>query len=118
MVLEVKHTLSAGILAQGTWAERTVPLQSLGMASGRCRTVTDRIIPVLFGWDVSPNLVGCLRRAWALSRLSQGRFGSCKRNSVVVYYCCRKCYFVDDGFMHARVQNFYTAVLWHRGVLL
>lgn len=80
--------------------------------------MTDRIIPVLFGWDVSPNLVGCLRRAWAFSRLSQGRYGSCKRNSVVVYYCCRKCYFVDDGFMHARVQNFYTAVLWHRGVLL
>lgn len=37
---------------------------------------------------------------------------------MVVYYCCRKYYFVDDGFMHARVQTFSTTVLWHRGVLL
>lgn len=28
LVLEVKHILSAGILAQGTWAEGTVSLQS------------------------------------------------------------------------------------------
>lgn len=48
------------------------PSAELGMASGRCRTVTDRVIPVLFSWDISPSLLGCLKRAWTLSRLSQG----------------------------------------------
>lgn len=31
------------------------------MASGKCRTGTDRVIPVLFCWDVSPNVVGCFQ---------------------------------------------------------
>lgn len=125
MVLEVNHTLGAGILAQGTWGEGTAHLQSWARLVGSVeqfgfagKEVTDRVIPVLFCWDISPGLASCLERAWALAGLSWGRFGNHKRSYVVVYYCCRKYYFVGDGFLHARVRKFSTGVLWHRVVLL
>lgn len=73
--------------------------------------------PVLFCWDISPGLVSCLKRAWAPAGLSWGGFGCHKRSYTVVYYCCRKPYFVD-GFLHAGVQKFSTCLLWHRVVLL
>lgn len=59
------------------------------------------VIPVSFCWDIFPSLMSCLERVWAPARLSWGRFGSHNRSYIVVYYCCRKYYFVDDVFLHA-----------------